>query len=155
MLFCILQMRKNASQGAKEILRPSRTQVSCLPSYHTYALLLFSVKKWCLSKQKSTGKAEQWAALAIPCNPLCSIACFTDDVTKIWAWQKALFRYFMWKKKEKKKKNISRSFLKITYNRLQGIGWTLFYSVLWPVTNLGHALQSISAGNFHWGHQGN
>lgn len=67
------------------------------------------------------------------------------------------FRHCIWKKKKKrkKKKSITRSFSKITYNQLEGIRWTLFYCILWPVTNLGHGLQSISARNFHWGYQGN
>jgi hypothetical protein len=87
---------------------------------------------------------------------VCAIhsVCHADGVTKPRACRKVLlFRHFKWK--NIRKENITGSFSK---NHSQSAGrysWTLFYSVLWPVTNLGHAPQSIFAGNFHWGYQGN
>lgn len=87
----------------------------------------------------------------VPCSPCCQALQMMLQKSELG--EKSPFSDILCGKK--KKKNTTRSFSKITYNQLEGIRWTLFYSVLWPVTNLGHALQSISAGNFHWGYQGN
>lgn len=43
--------------------------------------------------------------------------------------EKSFFSDIM-EKEKKNKKNIPRSFSKITYNQLEGIQWTSFYSIL-------------------------
>lgn len=58
-----------------------------------------------------------------------------------------LLKYFMERRKKEDEKHI-QIFFENYLQSAEGIQWTLFYSVLWPVTNLGHALQSISAWNF-------
>lgn len=57
-----------------------------------------------------------------PCNPFCYVACFTDDVTKLRVWQKALLlKYFMWKEEKRRRKTYPRSFWKLLL-----ISWKVF-----------------------------